>query len=228
MSLGLLGLLVGAWLWLPPAGIRRLPQIPLRSRRWAGQDLAAAVAGLAVALLVEGILGVALGLIVGIAARFGLSRIGEGDRGRGQALARMAPDAVDCLAACLAAGAPLWSAMSVVAQAYPQPMREVLDTCIRRHDMGSTPEQTFAGLLGEPALAPVGRVLVRSAESGSALVTSLMACSARLRQDWAAQVDRKARAVGVKAVGPLGLCFLPAFVLLAVVPIVGSMLQRLL
>jgi hypothetical protein len=33
-----------------------------------------------------------------------------------------------------------------------------------------------------------------------------------------------ARTLGVRATGPLGLCFLPAFVLVAVVPLVVSLL----
>jgi hypothetical protein len=48
-----------------------------------------------------------------------------------------------------------------------------------------------------------------------------------MRQERAGELELRARAVGVKAVAPLGVCFLPAFVLLAVVPIVGSMLRTL-
>jgi len=93
--------------------------------------------------------------------------------------------------------------------------------------MGATHADTFAELLEDAVLAPVGRVLLRSVESGGALTRSLVACAEQMRYERAGELERRARAVGVKAVAPLGLCFLPAFVLLAVVPIIGSMVQSL-
>ena len=41
------------------------------------------------------------------------------------------------------------------------------------------------------------------------------------------EVEDRARAVGVKAALPLGLCLLPAFVLLGIVPVVAGMLATL-
>jgi len=64
-------------------------------------------------------------------------------------------------------------------------------------------------------------------ESGAALTTALVACVGQLRAERGADLERRARAVGVKAVLPLAVCFLPAFVLLAVVPIVGSLVVDL-
>jgi hypothetical protein len=40
-------------------------------------------------------------------------------------------------------------------------------------------------------------------------------------------VEERARSVGVKAAVPLGLCLLPAFVLVGVVPLVVSLLTSL-
>jgi hypothetical protein len=40
-------------------------------------------------------------------------------------------------------------------------------------------------------------------------------------------VEERARGVGVRAAVPLGLCLLPSFVLLGVVPLVVSLLQSL-
>ncbi len=49
---------------------------------------------------------------------------------------------------------------------------------------------------------------------------------ARLAEDLRAvtrsEMEGRARAVGVKAAGPLGLCLLPAFVLVGVVPLVAG------
>lgn len=228
MTAALLLVVAGAWLLLPGGGPTRLPGTRATTRRWEGHDLAAIAAGVGAAVLVGGVGGVVIGGTVGLLARFGLSRIGIGDGDRSDLLARDAPAAIDCLAACLSAGAPLWPAMSAVAYAYPGPIQEVLESCVRRHAMGSEPQQTFASLLEQPALANLGRILVRSAESGGSLSNALLGCASRMRQDRAGLLQQRARAVGVKAVGPLGLCFLPAFLLLAVVPIVGSMVQELL
>ena len=42
-----------------------------------------------------------------------------------------------------------------------------------------------------------------------------------------ADVEDRARAVGVKAALPLGLCLLPAFVLVGIVPLVAGLLESL-
>jgi hypothetical protein len=49
-----------------------------------------------------------------------------------------------------------------------------------------------------------------------------------LRRDARARVEGRARAVGVKAAVPLGLCMLPAFVLLGVVPLVAGSMSAIL
>lgn len=193
----------------------------------AAPDMAAVVAGIGVALFVGGIVGLGLGILIGLGARIGLRRLSTVDPKVAEDLARQAPDAVDCLASCLSAGAPLWSAMGVVADAFGDPIRGVLQRCAGRHAMGSSYSDTFAEIITDPVLAPVGRVLLRSVDSGGALTRSLVSCADQMRQERAGELERRARAVGVRAVIPLGLCFLPAFVLLAVVPIVGSMVQNL-
>lgn len=226
-GLGLLLLLAGAGLWTPPSSRSRLPLPRAQASLVRPLDVAAVMAGLGAALLIGGLLGLAVGVAVAAGARTGLRRIGPDDRPRRDALARQAPDAVDCLASCLAAGAPLWSAMQVVGEAFGEPISGVLLGAVQRHAMGSPASETFAQWLAEPELARVGRLLVRSSESGGSLTASLVTAAQRMRQERAGVLELQARAVGVKAVAPLGVCFLPAFVLLAVVPIVGSMLTTL-
>ena len=43
-----------------------------------------------------------------------------------------------------------------------------------------------------------------------------------------AAVEARAKAVGVRTVIPLGLCFLPAFLLLGIVPVVAGLLGLVL
>jgi pilus assembly protein TadC len=48
-----------------------------------------------------------------------------------------------------------------------------------------------------------------------------------LEREALAAVEDRARAVGVKAAVPLGLCLLPAFLLLGIVPLVASLVTGL-
>jgi pilus assembly protein TadC len=220
-------LVLGCWVGLPPRSRARLIDQGARASKISPTNAAAVLGGLGAAVLLGGLPGVLVGVLVGFGARAFLQRLAADDSARRQALARQAPDAVDCLASCMTAGAPVWTGMSVVADAFGEPIAGVLRRCTARHAMGARHTDTFAELLADPVLAPVGRVLVRSVESGGALSTSLLSCAEHMRLERASELERRARAVGVKAVAPLGLCFLPAFVLLSVVPIVGSMVQTL-
>jgi hypothetical protein len=51
--------------------------------------------------------------------------------------------------------------------------------------------------------------------------------AAELDQRSRAGVEERARAVGVKAAVPLGLCLLPSFLLIGVVPLVAGLLRSL-
>lgn len=210
------------------AGTRRRLGLTHDSRAVAGRDAAATLLALGVFALLGGVSGALLGLCAGVAARFGLALL-EGRRPpQDPGLRRQAADAVDCLVACLRAGVPVWTAMAAVSRAFGDPIGPVLHRVVDRHAMGADYADTFAELLDSDALAPVARVLMRSVESGASLGPALAECADQMRVEHASVLQVRARSAGVKAVGPLAVCFLPAFVLLAVVPIVGSLVMDLL
>jgi hypothetical protein len=68
----------------------------------------------------------------------------------------------------------------------------------------------------------LGRAFGRALATGAPLADTVAALAAdeRERARWAAEAA--ARRAGVRAVGPLAVCFLPAFVLLGVVPVVAG------
>ena len=66
-------------------------------------------------------------------------------------------------------------------------------------------------------------LLERNTRTGSSIDQSLSVLSHQIRADVHAQRIKRIRAVAVKSVMPLGLCFLPAFILLGVVPIAMSL-----
>ena len=219
---------VGVWLLLPTGSRRRIP-IAAGSQSLPKADYIAAFAGLAVATLMGSPVGIVLGFAAGLGLRWGFGRLGTEDhKARQDEILRQAPDAVDCLASCLAAGAPLWPAMRVVAEAFGEPVGGVLNRAVDRHDLGSSALETFSEFMQDTSLAQVGRVLVRSSESGAALADALIACAQRLREERGTQLEVKAKSVGVRVVAPLTLCFLPAFMLFGVVPIVGSLANQFL
>jgi len=219
-------LCLGVWLLLTPSRWRL--RLTGRGRPLVKpQDAAALLAGLGMFVVIGGVWGVLCGVAAGLASRGILERIGDHVPKDTDQVLRLAPEAVDCLAACVAAGAPLWSAMSVVGRCFTGPVGDLLARTVARHQLGATYEQTFAELLDDPLLAPVGAVMLRSVESGASLAGALTACAEQMRQVRGADLENRARAVGVKAVLPLAGCFLPAFIVLAVVPIVGSLVVGL-
>ena len=64
------------------------------------------------------------------------------------------------------------------------------------------------------------RLARRSASSGSALAQGVAELAEQSRQDATHAADAAAERASVLIAGPLGLCFLPAFVCLGIVPVV--------
>jgi pilus assembly protein TadC len=82
-----------------------------------------------------------------------------------------------------------------------------------------------------PAPEPVRRIVaaaVRSQHSGAAFAGALHRVAEDLRADRLIAADAAARRAGVLIVLPLGLCFLPAFVLAGLVPVVVAVLGDVL
>ncbi|MGI8612374.1 MAG: type II secretion system F family protein [Nocardioidaceae bacterium] len=128
--------------------------------------------------------------------------------------------AVDLLVACLAAGRPPGQALTEVASAVRGPLGDDLRRCASRLDLGTDPAQVWRDLAGDEALAPLGRALARSARTGSSITLALARCSQDVRRDRRAAAVTHARKVGVKASAPLGACFLPAFLVVGILPTV--------
>lgn len=82
--------------------------------------------------------------------------------------------------------------------------------------------------LGADPLAPAARALGRAAEGGAPVADAVARLAADARAQARAQGELAARRVGVLVVAPLGLCFLPAFVLLGVAPVVVGLVGPLL
>ena len=85
----------------------------------------------------------------------------------------------------------------------------------------------WSDVAADPALGPLGRAMARSHRTGAPVVTAIERLGDELARAARAEVEDRARAVGVRAAVPLGLCLLPAFVLIGIVPVVAGLLGTL-
>jgi Flp pilus assembly protein TadB len=137
------------------------------------------------------------------------------------------PVALDLLAACLTAGSPLPDATAAVARAVGGPLGTDLDAVVAVLRLGGPPAAAWS-TLATPELAGVARTLARAAETGASLATAIAEAAREQREQAQFAAEERARGAGVYAVAPLGLCFLPAFVLVGVVPVVAGLLGTVL
>ncbi len=199
------------------------PGVPPRRAR-----AAAAVAGIAVVVVVGGPLGLAAGLAVAVGLAVVLPRLEPRERRRRRArLAAQACDVADLLGACLASGAAVGPALAAVADAVGPPAAEPLRVLVGRVRLGADTSAAWEALAAEPAFAAVARAVTRSEESGAPLADALRRAADDVRAHRRGELLTAARSAGVRAVIPLGVCFLPAFGLLGVVPVVASLVSSL-
>jgi hypothetical protein len=229
----LFAMAVGLLLW-PPSSVavrHRLEALALATRAphpaaaeppaaaARRRHLLAGAAGLAVVLLVGGATGAVAGLGVALAVGRVLRNGASGDqRAVPAALLRDLPGACDLLGVCLRAGQPVGGALAAVGEALPVPLGPQLSAVAALYRMGAEPRRAWADVPAE--LSALGRTLVRAGESGSSVVPALSALAADSRASARAAVEADVRRAGVWVLAPLGLCFLPAFVCLGVVPLV--------
>jgi Flp pilus assembly protein TadB len=142
-------------------------------------------------------------------------------------LARAIPESVDLLAAVLRAGITDAVALDLVATAAPPPLRGHLSAVATHRRLGAAPAAAWRVVADVPALGELATAMARHAETGSPIAALLDRVAADARRDYYTQAQAAARAAAVRAVIPLAACFLPAFVLLGVVPIVASLVSGL-
>nr|WP_308316947.1 type II secretion system F family protein [Tomitella gaofuii] len=204
------------------------------------EDLLALAGGAAVAAVSGGALGVCVGAALTAAGMWGARRWAG----------RAVPDdplavagALDLLAACLQAGLAVPDAAVAAAQvcdpgpphdaegdrrtvapAAPTGAAPRLGVALRRVAdllaLGGDPTDAWEVLAGEPGLEPLARLARRSADSGSSLAGEAGRLAEAFRARAADTAVASAEKAGVAIAGPLGVCFLPAFVCLGIAPVI--------
>ncbi|WP_434743849.1 type II secretion system F family protein [Micromonospora sp. SH-82] len=191
--------------------------------------LAALLGGLAVAVLVGGWLGWLGALPTALLLDRLLRRI-EPPAVRRRRIQEVAdlPLAADLLAAVLRAGAPVDRSVLAVAEALGGPLGERLGRVGRTLLLGGEPDEAWAYLSPIPGAERLVAAAVRSSTSGAALTGAFTRLADDLRADRSVAVEASARRAGVLIVLPLGLCFLPAFILAGLVPVIVAVLGDVL
>lgn len=167
--------------------------------------------------------------VVVVAAWVGLGWIeSDAHRERRQRVAADLPQVCDLLACCLEAGLPLRRAVEVVAGACRGPVAEDLGRLIDLVRVGEPEAAAWRALAAQPVWQRLAVDLARSVESGSEVADAVRHHAELARQDTQQEQETRARAAGVRSVLPLTVCFLPAFFLIGVVPIVAGLVAGLL
>jgi pilus assembly protein TadC len=141
-------------------------------------------------------------------------------RRRHRAVTAALPRFADLVAACLESGATPADAVDVVRRHLGGPLAVSLAPVAGALRSGVDPLAAYGNQGHDDPVRGFVAALSRAMESGAPLADTVAAIAddQRLRRRWSAEAA--ARRAGVHAVGPLVVCFLPAFVLLGVVPVV--------
>jgi pilus assembly protein TadC len=107
------------------------------------------------------------------------------------------------------------------------PVHAALAQVDARVRLGVDESLAWSELREEPGWQELADELSRAATSGVGIAAALRELGASARTAAAAQAQERAKSVGVRSVLPLMVCFLPAFMLLGIVPIIGGVIAGL-
>ncbi|MFG2943847.1 type II secretion system F family protein [Streptomyces adustus] len=187
---------------------RRLP--------WAG----AVIAGWVV---VGGFTGVVVGVLAAVALRRWRLRQASMDRAAGVdagEAARQLPLAAELLGACVEAGAGPVIAAQATGEALGGPVGAALARGAAEVRLGGEPGEAWRRLASIPGAEALARLLERAGDSGLPAAVPVARFAADARAERARDAAVRARRAAVMVTVPVGLCFLPAFIAVGVLPVV--------
>ncbi|SDQ96713.1 type II secretion system F family protein [Actinopolyspora saharensis] len=179
------------------------------------------------ALVVFPLAGTVIAVLAGTGAGWAISRV-LGGSGSGRTTHPLGvASGWNLLAVGLRAGLPATALLREVAEDFEGTAAEGLREVACALELGTDSVSAWEPALRRSETAELARAARRSARSGSGLARVAEELAARAREE--AREDAAARAgrVEVWVSAPLGLCFLPAFFCLGVLPVVLGMMQRI-
>lgn len=223
--------LAGLAMWCAvPAGsaVRRRALFGVaRERRHVDARLAAALMAPVGAVLV---LGIPVGLLVGAAVaplvHRAVGRLESGvARRRTAQIALQLPTALDLMVAALEVGRPPVTAFALASVGTNDPLGPELALVASRLAVAGDSQAVWRSVADDPTLAQVGRAFRRAEMSGMPVAQVVAGVADELRRDRRAHRREQSSKVGVRTAGPLGICFLPAFFLVGIVPTIIAMFR---
>jgi pilus assembly protein TadC len=141
-----------------------------------------------------------------------------------------AASALDLFSVCLCAGMTVPAAAAATAPFASASLAALLRRAADLVALGADPETAWQAGPGDAdeVCVALARLARRSASSGSALARGAADLAEEVRQRVTQRATAAAERAGVLIAGPLGLCFLPAFVCLGVVPVVAGLAGEIL
>ncbi|WP_055546347.1 type II secretion system F family protein [Streptomyces sp. NBRC 110028] len=194
------------------------------------------VVSLGVLLAAVVLVGGPLGWVSGPAAAYGVrrwqrrqaaaarSRGRSGGAGGQEAEAvRQLPLAADLLAACLAAGADPRTAADAVGKSLGGPVGERLVRTAAELRLGGDPADAWGRFGALPGAQGLARALEHAGTTGAPAVEPVSRLAADSRAEQEREAGRRADRASVLATAPLGACFLPAYLLIGVAPVMTGL-----
>jgi len=143
-------------------------------------------------------------------------------------LTYLAPEFAELIALCLDSGLALIDSIDAAGEVVGVPVKRFADESTALLKMGADAKQAFGSWRQVAALLPIAITVESIAATGASGADALRRTATRLRRVRTSQVKRQVRSVGVRATLPIGLCFLPSFILGAVFPIAAQVFFSLL
>ncbi|WP_027928374.1 type II secretion system F family protein [Amycolatopsis benzoatilytica] len=213
-------------LWPGTSVPRRLPQPPC-PRRTIRPQIWHAAAAIATAVSIAIVAGIPAGLAAGGIGWWLLRRSRRPGTADDSAHRLSSASVLDLLAACLRAGMPIPIALETVSAGAPPETGNALCATANLLALGAEPAPAWAPVRAQPGFAELAVAATRTVRSGAALASTADDLARRLRDGLGVEAEERAERAGVALALPVGLCFLPAFFALGVLPVVLGLAGRI-
>jgi pilus assembly protein TadC len=132
---------------------------------------------------------------------------------------------LEVLAACLQSGMAVSTAAAATAPSAPPHLARILSRAADLLALGADPASAWSDPVPhcDDQAEALLRLARRSASSGAALAQGVSELAAQAREEAADAARAAAERAAVLIAGPLGLCYLPAFLCLGIVPVVAGL-----
>ena len=131
------------------------------------------------------------------------------------------------LSGCLAAGLPLLSALTHVSSLLTSSLKRDIERIYSLLVLGAEPLQAWSVLKDDPQLAPFSRAIAGAQIDGRSLLSVVERISTLCYENSLKRSRERVKSLSVKLALPVGLCFLPSFLIGGIGPIVYSFFASL-